>query len=90
METSRFPEISEVDLDKMKEGNQTKTLSKARQHGSMFLTTGEERVLEDIFVEELDAVLCKLYAEVRRKDGKEYEPYSLAVMQASLARHLII
>ena len=45
---------------------------------------GEERVLEDIPVEELDAVLCKFYAEDRRKDGEEYEPDSLAVMQASL------
>ena len=56
-------------------------ISKARQHGSMFVTTGEytrgeERVLEDIPVEELDAVLCKFYAEVRRKDGEEYEPDS--------------
>ena len=39
-------------------------------------------------VEELDAVLCKFYAELRRKDGEEYEPDSLAVMQASLDRHL--
>ena len=45
---------------------------------------GEERVLEDIPVEELDAVLCKFYAEVRRKAGEEYEPDSLAVMQALL------
>ena len=53
----------------------------------MFLAT-DERVLEDIPVEELDAVLCKFYAELRRKDGEEYEPDSLAVMQASLDRHL--
>ena len=51
---------------------------------------GEERVLEDIPVEELDAVLCKFYTEVRRKDGKEYEPDNLAIMQASLDRHLKI
>ena len=36
----------------------------------MFLTTG------DIPVEELDAVLWKFYAEVKRKDGEEYEPDS--------------
>ena len=59
----------------------------------MFLTTGEytrgeERVLEDVPVEELDAVLCKFDAELRRKDGEEYEPDSLAIMQASLDRHL--
>ena len=31
---------------------------------------GEERVLKDILVEELDAVLCKFCAEVRRKVGE--------------------
>ena len=31
---------------------------------------------------------CKFYAEVRRKDGEDYEPDSLAIMQASLDRHL--
>ena len=35
--------------------------------------------MEDILVEELDAVLCKFYAEDRRKDGEEYEPDSLAI-----------
>ena len=48
----------------------------------------EKKVLEDIPVEELEAVLCKFYAEVRRKDGEEYEPDSLAIIQASLDRHL--
>ena len=30
--------------------------------------------MEDIPDEELDAVLCKFYAELRRKDGEVYEP----------------
>ena len=36
VETSRFHEILEVDLCKMREGYQKKTLRKARQHGPMF------------------------------------------------------
>ena len=36
----------------------------------------------------LDGILTKFYAEVRKKDGSEYEPDSLRVMQASLDRYL--
>ena len=58
----------------------------------MFLTTGEytrgeESVLEEIPIEELDAVLCKFYAKVRRKDGEEYEPDSLALTRERYYQH---
>ena len=36
----------------------------------------------------LDEVLRKFYTEVRKKDGTDYEPESLRVMQSSLQRHL--
>ena len=36
----------------------------------------------------LDEVLTKFYVEVRKKDGSEYEPDSLRVMQASIDRYL--
>ena len=36
----------------------------------------------------VDEILTKFYAEVRKKDGSEYEPDSLRVMQASLDRYL--
>lgn len=38
---------------------------------------------------ELNTVLERFYAEVRKKDGTDYEPDSLRVMQASLHRHLV-
>ena len=38
--------------------------------------------------EELDRVLGQFYSEVRQKNGREYEPDSLRVMQASLQRYL--
>jgi hypothetical protein len=44
--------------------------------------------LETYKVEELDEVLSRFYAEVRKTNGEEYEPDSLKVMQASLDRFL--
>ena len=38
-------------------------------------------------LEELDSLLAKFYAELRKEDGSEYEPDSLKVMLASLDRH---
>ena len=37
---------------------------------------------------ELDEKLQRLFAEVKKKDGSDYEPDSLRVMIASLDRHL--
>ena len=48
----------------------------------------EARQLEDIPRQELDAILCRFFAEIRKKDGDEYEPESLAVMHCSLDRQL--
>ena len=44
--------------------------------------------MEDIPWNELDAILSRFFAEIRKKDGHEYEPKRLAVMQCSLHRHL--
>ena len=38
--------------------------------------------------ESLDKVLSQFYGEIRKQDGREYEPDSLRVMQSSLYRHL--
>ena len=36
----------------------------------------------------LDEILSLFYAEVRKVNGREYEPQSLAVMQAAIDRYL--
>ena len=51
-------------------------------------STKEARKLEDIPRHELDAILCRFFAEIRKKDGHEYQSGSLGVMQCSLDRHL--
>ena len=49
----------------------------------------EKRCLFQRFVTSIvDAILCRFFAEIRKKDGGEYEPESLAVMQSALDRHL--
>ena len=39
------------------------------------------RKLEDIPCHDLDAVLCRLFAEIRKKERHEYETERLAAMQ---------
>ena len=43
---------------------------------------------EEYAVSELEEKLCLFFAEIKRQDGKDYEPDSLAVMQAAIDRHL--
>ena len=47
-----------------------------------------EENLKTYDVRELDNVLSKFYAEIRKENGDEYEPDSLKVMQASIDRFL--
>lgn len=44
--------------------------------------------IENLSPEELDEVLRDFYTELKKKDGSDYEPQSLRVMQASLDRYL--
>ena len=46
------------------------------------MQSNEARKLEDIPRHDLDAVLCRFFAKIRKKkDGHEYETERLAVMQ---------
>ena len=44
--------------------------------------------IEEILEESLDAVLQSFYAEIKKKNGQDYEPSCLAAMQAAIDRHL--
>ena len=43
----------------------------------------EARKLQDFPRHELDAFLCRFFAEIRKTDGHKYETESVAVMQSS-------
>ena len=49
---------------------------------------GKEKNLEVYKCVDLDKTLPQFYAEVRKESSKDYDPDSLGVMQAALARHL--
>ena len=44
--------------------------------------------MEEYSPTELNEILCSFYGEIRRQDGKDYEPDSLRVMQAAIHRYL--
>ena len=44
--------------------------------------------MEEIDAELIYKVLSQFYGEIRKQDGREYEPDSLRVMQSSLYRYL--
>ena len=44
--------------------------------------------IESYYPQALDDLLNKFYVEIRKKDGTEYEPDSLRVMQATIDRYL--
>ena len=47
----------------------------------------EQELLSDKSIAEMDNILARFYAELRKEDGTDYEPDSLRVMLASLDRH---
>ena len=44
--------------------------------------------LAHILRTDLDAVLQQFYSELRKRNGEDYKPESLKVMQTALDRHL--
>ena len=48
----------------------------------------KEQKIERLEPSRLDEILLQFYAEVKRKDGTDYEPSSLANMEAALDRRL--
>ena len=91
----RFPTLPEEELANLRSKNQNQNTSKSTKtwlkvFNEWRVQRNEARQLEDIPRQELDAILCRFFAEIRKKDGDEYEPESLAVMQCSLDRHLKI
>jgi len=90
---SRFPEIDATDLHETRENNQKKntqrsTKTRVKVFDLWRAERSELRKLEEIPEDENDDVLCRFYAEIRKQNGDEYKPDSLAVTQDSLDRHL--
>jgi len=69
-----------------------KTLNEVQTIGPAFFDSGRKRgeneELESYEVPRLNEALSQFFAELRKENGKEYEPDSLKVLQASLDRYL--
>ena len=48
----------------------------------------EPKSIEILSPKDLDEVLGDFYTDLKKKDGSDYDPESLGVMQASLDRYL--
>lgn len=91
--SNRFSIATAQNLEDLREKSRNKNTKKSTQTWLKVFDAwrnerGEPRKLEEIPAEELDGVLCRFFVEIRKQDGNEYEPDSLAVMQSSLDRHL--
>ena len=75
--------------DKAKNLNTSKATKTWYNAYKCWATERSERLdIENLSPSELNKVLGKFYAELCKKDGNDYEPESLGVMQASLDRYL--
>ena len=87
--TKTTSENIEEYIKKSKNTNTTKSTNLwMRVYESWAEIRGATKKIEALNLEELDITLQSFYAEVKRKDGKDYEPNSLANMQAGIERYL--
>ena len=89
----RFTSSSTADIQefisKSKNKNTTNaTVNWMRMYTSWATIRGKETKIEQLSPEELDKTLQTYFAEVKRQNGQDYEPNSLASMQAGIDRYL--
>ena len=74
---------------KSKNANTTKTATKWMR---VFCQLGQKRDhpknIEVLAPDTLDSILQHFFAEINKKDGKDYKPSSLAAIQSSIGRYL--
>ena len=89
----RFTAFTEDEMEKFKQKSLNKNTKKTTStwmnaYRSWANEKGEREDIENISPEQLNLLLERFYAEIRKKDGTNYEPESLGVMQASIDRFL--
>ena len=89
----RFPVVSNEEITEINKSAASKNMKRTRQTWlagwqKWCLARNIDDKMEGFSPQVLDEILTKFYAEVRKKDGSEYEPDSLRIMQAALDRYL--
>ena len=91
--SERFPNVETYTIQELQNNAKNKNTSTSTK---FWITVFKSWAKQNRFPEEietyepseLDTALQQFYAEVRNKDGEDYEPDSLRVMIAALDRHL--
>ena len=86
----RYPDFQIQEIQELKQNSENQNTKKST---TTWLNVWAERKnfesnLLSYEGKQVDETLQKFFAEIRKKDGSEYEPDSLRVMLASLDRHL--
>ena len=90
---SRFKQVTDEEVAALKDASENlntrkSTVNWLRVFEKWCDENGLEKNPEKVAPEQLDKVLERFFASVRKQDGTDYEPGSLQVMQAALDRHL--
>ena len=91
--SERFPNVETYTIQELQNNAKNKNTSTSTKFWIIVFKSWakQKRFPEEIETyepSELDTALQQFYAEVRNKDGEDYEPDSLRVMIAALDRHL--
>ena len=95
VDVSRFPEVDSEDIEDLRSSALNINTSRStKQWMNVFNSWCIARRFQNVNIEtmatlDLDKVLCKFYAEVKKKDGEDYEPESLRIMQCAIERYLL-
>ena len=89
----RFQDFQVEEIQELKQNSENQSAKKsATTWLNVWTSWAESKNFETNLLsyegKQLDESLPKLFAEIGKKDGSEYEPDSLRVMLASLDRHL--
>ena len=93
-DVSRFPEVSTDDIEALRSLAVNKNTSRStKQWMNVFKKWCKSRRIQNVNIEtmspvELDKLLGKFYAEIKKQDGEDCEPESLRIMQCALERYL--
>ena len=94
IDVSRFPEVSTDDIEELRSLAVNKNTSRSTKQWMNVLNYWcTSRRIQNVNIEtmapqDLDELLGKFYAEIKKQDGEDYEPESLKIMQCALDRYL--
>jgi hypothetical protein len=89
MDVSRFPEVPSEEIEELKSSAvNVNTTRSTKQWMNVLKSWCTSRRIQNVNIttmapHELDKLLSKFYAEVKKRDGTDYEPDCLRIMQSA-------